>query len=644
MNATRDEYVEAAQNECKEAEDPRAWELELNRRANAEAEARVAALLQIRKRKRTEPETSPAESAALPREGLALLAALRRVLPKNMEVRITGSVGAGTSHAFSDIDIEISADPESLFKNPNAMLMAIGEQVSTLAGLKKLAQALNAPHAHALECIPGLLQFDLPDGASPWSSVDVFLDAKGTRPMTRRCEWMSSRDSLTKRLGLRLSALLTRGNCSDGYRGLGSFGCLALAAAAVEAHRSQDPSIASVEPLVVVATSLLRNWGPKGSMLNPDTGTFSEAPNASRGTPNLKQSLVAGAHVLQDPAVSDNFLVLQNKQLAKVLAALGAANDVHDQEPTDVKKQQQPKHKKQRVVPKVARASRWTVVAFSGLTHESAAAALFHACIARSAGGMFSKASKGIPEGIQRRLIKNAEYGVSWVEMALEKVTTGKKLKAAQKRDLMRRGVAAVARTLIRAGVADVALCAKVSGIAYQFELARECTRHDNFNHKARSSMQTEQALQAQEAQQQVPFMPSLALEDSQWSSIRIPVLPSDLSMDNGLVCFANESELAVLFEDQLKIGRVSRIEFMNKTTALGADHHHHYEFRSALVHFDHWFNNHSANFVRQTIADKGEFHCTGFFVNPFEFCCFERNRFITLKPWFKQKPGGNGH
>jgi len=127
-------------------------------------------------------------------------------------------------------------------------------------------------------------------------------------------------------------------------------------------------------------------------------------------------------------------------------------------------------------------------------------------------------------------------------------------------------------------------------------------------------------------ANKQAPSTNPLELDNGDWSSIYIPVLPSDLGVDNGDVRYTNQDELAELFEDHLKIGRVSRVDFVNKSPP-GADR----QIRSAYVHFDYWYDNQTANLIRKTISDKGEFWCNGFY-DGFEFCRFERGRFVTFK------------
>ena len=124
-----------------------------------------------------------------------------------------------------------------------------------------------------------------------------------------------------------------------------------------------------------------------------------------------------------------------------------------------------------------------------------------------------------------------------------------------------------------------------------------------------------------------------LMLPQDAWTSIYIPVLPADLEMDNGDMRYNENDTLCEFFEDQLKIGRVSRIDFMDKSIP-----GQHYVGRCAYVHFDAWYDNEVANMVRQNIDEKGEFWCNGYY-DGYEFCKFDRNRFITLKVNHKPIP-----
>jgi len=134
-------------------------------------------------------------------------------------------------------------------------------------------------------------------------------------------------------------------------------------------------------------------------------------------------------------------------------------------------------------------------------------------------------------------------------------------------------------------------------------------------------------------AKKHAPSKDPLQLVDGEWSSIYVPVIPNDLTMDNGDMRYNEYDTLVEFFEDQLKIGEVSRIDFMSKIVP-GTER----EVRCAYVHFEKWYDNNTAKLVRKTINEKGEFSCNGFY-DGFEFRRFERNRYITFKVNHKPIP-----
>ena len=134
-------------------------------------------------------------------------------------------------------------------------------------------------------------------------------------------------------------------------------------------------------------------------------------------------------------------------------------------------------------------------------------------------------------------------------------------------------------------------------------------------------------------AKSHAPSNEPLALDAGEWTSIYIPVITEDLTMDNGDVRLNDEDELAAFFEDKLKVGKVSRIDFMSKPVP-NSDR----VAKCAYVHFDQWYDNHTAKLVRKVISDKGEFSCNGFY-DGFEFCRFDKNRYINLKVNHKPIP-----
>jgi hypothetical protein len=134
-------------------------------------------------------------------------------------------------------------------------------------------------------------------------------------------------------------------------------------------------------------------------------------------------------------------------------------------------------------------------------------------------------------------------------------------------------------------------------------------------------------------AKKHSPSIEPLQLEAGEWTSLYIPVLPDDLSMYNGDMRYTNEDTLSEFFEDQLKVGKVSRIDFMTKPIP-NSDR----VAKCAYVHFDKWYDNQTTRLVRKTISSKGEFSCNGFY-DGFEFRKFERSRYINLKVNHKPIP-----
>ena len=134
-------------------------------------------------------------------------------------------------------------------------------------------------------------------------------------------------------------------------------------------------------------------------------------------------------------------------------------------------------------------------------------------------------------------------------------------------------------------------------------------------------------------AKRHSPSTEPLALGSDDWTSIYIPTLPDDLTMDNGDMRYTTEEGLSEFFESQLKVGRVSRVDFMSKQIP-GTDR----TATCAYVHFDLWYDNHISKLLRKVIAEKGEFTCNGYY-NGFEFCAFDRNRFIKFKVNHKPIP-----
>jgi len=117
----------------------------------------------------------------------------------------------------------------------------------------------------------------------------------------------------------------------------------------------------------------------------------------------------------------------------------------------------------------------------------------------------------------------------------------------------------------------------------------------------------------------------SYPLEIDSWTSIYIPVVPSDLQLYPEDSKYSIEEKLSELFQNRMRIGEVSRVDVVTKTNADNQ------QTSCAYVHFHMWYNTRSAHVIRDTIAENGEFFCNGFY-DGVRFLKFERNRYITLK------------
>jgi len=134
-------------------------------------------------------------------------------------------------------------------------------------------------------------------------------------------------------------------------------------------------------------------------------------------------------------------------------------------------------------------------------------------------------------------------------------------------------------------------------------------------------------------AKKQSPSKEPLKLDDGSWTSIYIPMIPDDLSSDNGDIRYETEEMLSEFFNDQLKIGKVSRVDFMSKPVP-NSDR----VAKCAYVHFETWYDNQTTKIVRKTIDSNGEFSCNGYY-DGFEFSRFDNNRYINFKVNHKPIP-----
>ena len=100
-----------------------------------------------------------------------------------------------------------------------------------------------------------------------------------------------------------------------------------------------------------------------------------------------------------------------------------------------------------------------------------------------------------------------------------------------------------------------------------------------------------------------------LAAED--WKSVYIPILPSNMyvnnPVDNSYHTFQPRN-LKSLLENELRLGKVQRVDFIDRELEDGQT------VKSAFIHFDYWYNNNNAKFLRDKLNTSGQFKQKGFY------------------------------
>lgn len=129
---------------------------------------------------------------------------------------------------------------------------------------------------------------------------------------------------------------------------------------------------------------------------------------------------------------------------------------------------------------------------------------------------------------------------------------------------------------------------------------------------------------QSQPSAQQL--QPSAQPVQSTWMSIYIPVLPPNLQTHPSMI-YDTEENLKHFFEFELLLGKVSRIDFVERPAVESGRK----PIRSAYVHFEHWYNTRSNTNIRSSIDESGSFVCNGYYFNT-DLTPFMNNRFLTFK------------
>lgn len=129
-------------------------------------------------------------------------------------------------------------------------------------------------------------------------------------------------------------------------------------------------------------------------------------------------------------------------------------------------------------------------------------------------------------------------------------------------------------------------------------------------------------------------MMPALNLENDEWSSLYIKVVPTDLTVDGILI--NNEENLKMLIENYLHLGRVDRIDFTKRQGDNGTT------IVSAYVHMFMWDANYG-KYCRDEIDNNGSLSYLGYTdingnQNPFMgkwFNGVSKKRFLVLRKNF---------
>ena len=109
------------------------------------------------------------------------------------------------------------------------------------------------------------------------------------------------------------------------------------------------------------------------------------------------------------------------------------------------------------------------------------------------------------------------------------------------------------------------------------------------------------------------PLLDALALDDDQWKSVYIPVIPNNLYLANPLnTASSNRFQAKYLksfIENNLQIGSVKRIDFVDRSIE-NSD----VPVKSAYIHFNHWFDSKNAKTLRYNLNTHGKHRQNGYF------------------------------
>ena len=109
------------------------------------------------------------------------------------------------------------------------------------------------------------------------------------------------------------------------------------------------------------------------------------------------------------------------------------------------------------------------------------------------------------------------------------------------------------------------------------------------------------------------PLLEAWELDDDQWKSVYIPVIPNNLYLANPLNASMSTrfqaKYLKSFIENNLQLGSVKRIDFVDRSIE-NSD----VPVKSAYIHFNYWFDSKNAKTLRYNLNTHGKHRQNGYF------------------------------
>ena len=101
-----------------------------------------------------------------------------------------------------------------------------------------------------------------------------------------------------------------------------------------------------------------------------------------------------------------------------------------------------------------------------------------------------------------------------------------------------------------------------------------------------------------------------LTLQPDDWTSLYIPTIPQMMYLSNPDTTMSvfQPSYMRDFIENELKIGKVSRIDFVERRLDNGN------ATKGAFIHFENWNNNHKSNELRNALDTDGQYRVKGYY------------------------------